>query len=101
MVFSFNPTFILYQNPTCFIEAISKMPNGSFDRLMTLSNIEGPISASGLNRTPQNIYIYSCGYDPAPSLTSNHFSIFEMASSYLLRFRISVSTSSKVLTGMN
>jgi hypothetical protein len=25
-------------------EAISKLPNGSFDRLMTLSNIEGPIS---------------------------------------------------------
>jgi hypothetical protein len=27
-----------------FLEAISKMPNGPFDRLMTLSNIEGPIS---------------------------------------------------------
>ena len=26
------------------------MPNGSFDRLTTLSNIEGPISASCLNR---------------------------------------------------
>ena len=39
-----------------------------------------PISASGLNRNPQNIYIYSSGYDPTPSLTSNHFSIFEIAS---------------------
>jgi hypothetical protein len=47
---------------------------------MTLSNIEGPISASDLNRNPQNINIYSSGYDPAPSLTSNYFSIFEMAS---------------------
>ena len=49
------------------IEAISKMPNG-------------PISASGLNRNPRNITTYSCGYDPTPSLTSNHFSIFEIAS---------------------
>jgi len=49
------------------LEAISKMPNG-------------PISASGLNRNPRNITTYSCGYDPAPSLTSNHFSVFEMAS---------------------
>ena len=40
----------------------------------------GPISASGLNRNPRNITIYSSGYDTAPSLTSNHFSIFEMAS---------------------
>ncbi len=47
--------------------AISKMPNR-------------PISASGLERNPQNIYIYSSGYDPAPSLISNYFSIFEMAS---------------------
>jgi hypothetical protein len=39
-----------------------------------------PISASGLNRNPQNIHIYSCGYDPTPSLTSNHFPIFEIAS---------------------
>jgi len=39
-----------------------------------------PISTSGLNRNPQNIYIYSSGYDPAPSLTSNYFSIFEIAS---------------------
>jgi hypothetical protein len=41
----------------------------------------GSISASGLNRNPQNIYIYSSGYDPTPFLTSNNFSIFEMASS--------------------
>jgi hypothetical protein len=40
-----------------------------------------PISASGLNRNPQNIYIYSSGYDPTPSLISNYFSIFEIASS--------------------
>ena len=40
----------------------------------------GPISASGLHRNPQNIYIYSCGYDTAPSLTSNPFPIFEMVS---------------------
>ena len=39
-----------------------------------------PISVSGLNRNPQNICIYPSGYDPAPSLTSNIFSIFEMAS---------------------
>jgi len=52
------------------IEAISKMPNVL-------------ISAFGLNRNPQNIFIYSCGYDPSPSLTSNHFSIFEMASNRL------------------
>ncbi len=39
-----------------------------------------PISTSGLNRNPQNIYIYSSGYDSTPSLTSNYFSIFEMAS---------------------
>jgi len=52
-----------------FIEAISKMPNSS-------------ISASGLNRNPQNINVYSCGYNPAPSLTSNYFSIFEIASKY-------------------
>jgi hypothetical protein len=50
-----------------YLEAISKMPIS-------------PISASGLNRNPQNIYIYSSGYDPAPSLTSNYFSIFEIAS---------------------
>ena len=50
-----------------FLEAISKTPNG-------------PISTSGLNRNPRNMYIYSSGYDPVPSLTSNHFSIFEMAS---------------------
>ena len=68
-----------------FLDAISKMSNGSFDRLMTLSEIEGPISASGLNRNPQNIYIYSSGYDSAPSLTSNYFSIFEMASNQNLR----------------
>ena len=53
------------------LEAISKMP----DR---------PISASGLNRKPQNIYIYSYGYDSAPSLTSNYFSIFETASILIL-----------------
>ncbi len=47
---------------------------------MTLSEIEGPISASGLDRNPRNNYIYSSGYDPAPSLTSNYFSIFERAS---------------------
>jgi hypothetical protein len=40
----------------------------------------GSISSSGLNRNPQNIDIYSSGYESAPSLTSNHFSIFEMAS---------------------
>jgi hypothetical protein len=40
----------------------------------------GPISASGLNRNPQNIYIYSSGCDSAPFLTSNHFSIFETTS---------------------
>jgi hypothetical protein len=39
-----------------------------------------PISSSGLNRNPRNIYIYSSGYDPAPSLTSNYFSIFEIPS---------------------
>jgi hypothetical protein len=38
------------------------------------------ISVSGLNRNPQNINIYSSGYDPSPSLTSSHFSIFETAS---------------------
>ncbi len=32
------------------LEAILKMPNGSFDRLMTLSTVEGRISGSGLNR---------------------------------------------------
>ncbi len=63
------------------IEATSKMPNSSFDRLTTLSNIEGPISAFGLNRNPRNIYIYSSGYDFAPALTSDYFSIFEIASS--------------------
>ena len=42
------------------LEAISKMPNGS-------------ISASGLNRNPQNNDTYSSVYDPAPSLTSHHF----------------------------
>ena len=42
--------------------------------------LNGPISASGLNCNPRNIHIYSSGYDPAPSLTSNHFSIFEIAS---------------------
>jgi hypothetical protein len=41
----------------------------------------GPISTSGLNRNPRNIYIYSSGYDPAPSLTSNYFSILEITSS--------------------
>ena len=49
------------------LEAISKVPNG-------------PISMSGLNRNPRNIDIYSSGYDPAPSLTSNNFSVFEIAS---------------------
>ena len=49
------------------LEAISKMPMGS-------------ISAFGLNRNPQNIDIYSSGYNPAPSLISHHFSIFESAS---------------------
>jgi len=43
----------------------------------------GPISVSGLNRNPRNIHIYYSGYDPALSLTSNHFSIFEMASKIL------------------
>ncbi len=43
------------------------MPNRSFDKLTTLREIEGPISVSGLDRNPQNIYIYSSGYDPAPS----------------------------------
>ena len=43
--------------------------------------LNGPISAYSLNRNPRNIYIYSSGYDPALSLTSNHFSIYEMASS--------------------
>ena len=52
------------------LEVFSKMLNSS-------------ISSSGLNRNPQNIYIYSSGYDPAPSLTSSHFSIFEIASSNL------------------
>jgi hypothetical protein len=51
---------------TLFLEAISKMPNS-------------PISSSGLNRNPQNIAIYSSGYDTVPSLTSNYFSIFEIA----------------------
>ena len=50
-----------------YLEANSKMPNS-------------PISTSGLNRNPQNITIYSSGYDPTPSLTSNHFSFFEIAS---------------------
>ena len=49
------------------LEAISKMPNG-------------PISASGLNHNPRNIIIYSSGYNSTPSLTSNHFPIFEIAS---------------------
>ena len=49
------------------VETISKMPNR-------------PITASGLNRNPQNTYMYSSGYESAPSLTSNNFSIFEMAS---------------------
>ena len=49
------------------LEAISKMPNS-------------PISVSGLNRNPRNINIYSSGYNPSPSLTSNYFSNFEMAS---------------------
>jgi hypothetical protein len=52
------------------LEVIPKMPNG-------------PSSASGLNRNPQNIYIYSSGYVSAPSLISNHFSIFEMTSKLL------------------
>ena len=39
-----------------------------------------PISASGSNRNPQNIYIYYSGYDSVPSLTSNYFSIFEVVS---------------------
>ncbi len=50
------------------IEATSKTPNS-------------PISAFGLNRNPRNIYIYSSGYDFAPALTSDYFSIFEIASS--------------------
>jgi hypothetical protein len=75
------------------IEAISKRPNS-------------PISASGLNRNPRNINIYSSDYlkkpkrlfhkmNPrpavgihqilAPSLTSNYFSIFEIASSFALK----------------
>jgi hypothetical protein len=37
------------------LEAISKMPNGSFDRLTTLSTVEGPISLSGLNRNIKRI----------------------------------------------
>ena len=52
---------------TVIIEPISKMFNGS-------------ISASGSYRNPQNINIYSCGYDPSPSLISNHFPIFEIGS---------------------
>ncbi len=57
-------------SPIC-LEAISKMPNGSFDhldklgifnRLMTLSNIEGPISASGLNHNPRNNEIKNSEY---------------------------------------
>jgi hypothetical protein len=74
------------------LEAISKMPNSS-------------ISSSGLNRNPRNIYIYSSGYlkkpnrlfhkkNPrpavgilqilAPALTSNYFSIFEIASNNMI-----------------
>ena len=55
------------------IEAISKMPNS-------------PISASGLNRNPRNIAIYSSGYAPAPSLTLNYFSVFEIAFNYIKKF---------------
>jgi len=54
-----------------------------------------PISAAGLNRNPQNIHIYSSGYAPAPFLTSNHFSIFLMASTKKkadIFFRIPIST---------
>ena len=42
--------------------------------------LNSSISASGLNRNPQNIRIYSSGFDPAPSLISNYFSILEMTS---------------------
>ena len=63
-----------------FLEAISKMPNSSFNKLMTLSEIEGPISAPVLNRDPQNINIYSSGHDSTPFLTSDYFSIFEITS---------------------
>jgi hypothetical protein len=42
--------------------------------------LNSSISASGLNRNPRNIRIYSSGYDPAPSLISNYFSILEMTS---------------------
>jgi hypothetical protein len=62
------------------------MPDGEFETdgsqiLEAISKLlNGPISLSGLNRNPQNISIYSSGYDSAPSSTSNHFSNFEMAS---------------------
>ena len=52
------------------VEAITKMPNS-------------PISASDLNRNPQNIYIYSSGYDSSSSLILVNFSIFEMASIFI------------------
>lgn len=48
------------------LEAISKLPND-------------PISTSDLSLNPQNMFIYSSGYDTVSSLTSNHFSNFEMA----------------------
>ena len=34
------------------------------------------------------MFIYSSGYDPSPSLTSNHFSIFEMASCNLIKIAV-------------
>jgi len=58
----------------CFAE--SSFQQNSLDEFPT----GGREFITALNRNPQNIYIYSSDYNPAPFLTSNHFSIFEMAS---------------------
>lgn len=50
--------------------------------------LNSSISSSGLNRNPQNINIYSSGYDPLPSLTSNYFSIFKMPSISVKRWAL-------------
>ena len=85
--FALYPVLPSIQGPTRNIEAISKMLNGSFDRLMTLSDIEGPISvrpgvlSEALEEFRPVVGILQI---LAPSLTSTHFSIFEMASIYPL-----------------
>jgi hypothetical protein len=53
---------------------------------------------SGSNRNPQNIHIYSCGYDPSPSLTLNHFPIFEIGSSLSVEMKKQANIFNQFLT---